>query len=232
MLQKATVDVTTAISKISYALRGTDDDAPASDSEEWDYWLSVLNDKKDELFRDVKQNWAESYDVRSIGSIAVSTAPTFDLPSDFIAPSGLYTGSGAYVVNGAQRYELELKRGNDVRLSNRQVFIVGNNPKELKFGAAIDTSDLMVGGELFVPGYYMPGDLVDPTDKLPFADPLWGVYAAAAEIAFSDVVYEDKAESLNAKANYHYEQMVQANRQGVYGSPRKLAYNVKRVGMR
>jgi len=48
------VDVTTAISGINYALRGVDDEAPLDGTEEWDYWLSVLNRKKDELFRDTK----------------------------------------------------------------------------------------------------------------------------------------------------------------------------------
>lgn len=55
------MDVTTAISGISYALRGTDDDAPLVGSDEWTYWLSVLNRKKDELYRDLTKQWPESF---------------------------------------------------------------------------------------------------------------------------------------------------------------------------
>lgn len=55
------MDVTTAISGISYALRGTDDDAPLVSSDEWTYWLSVLNRKKDELYRDLTKQWPESF---------------------------------------------------------------------------------------------------------------------------------------------------------------------------
>lgn len=217
---------------MSYALRGTDDDAPTSGSDEWNYWLSVLNDKKNELFRDVKQNWDGSHEVRSLGTITASAAPYFNLPTDFIAPSGDYAGAGAYVVNNGQRHELTLKKANDVGPRNTEIYIDSRNPQVVRFGAEITATDPLVGGTLYMPGYYMPADLTSGTDSLPFTDPLWVIYASAAEVAFGDVVYEDKAEALNTKANYHYDLMVQNNRRGIHNSPRRVSYAVRRVGMR
>jgi hypothetical protein len=40
----------------------------------------------------------------------------------------------------------------------------------------------------------MPADVSLEDDDLPLPDPYWGVMAVAAEVAFNDIVYEDKAE--------------------------------------
>jgi hypothetical protein len=49
-----------AITRINYALRGTDDDPPTS-GDEFDYWVSLLNRKKDELYEDTSRQWSFIY---------------------------------------------------------------------------------------------------------------------------------------------------------------------------
>lgn len=218
------MDVTTAISGINYALRGVDDDAPLDGSDEWNYWLSVLNRKKDELFRDVNKQWSVSFDIQSIGTITASSTPSFNIPSDFLAASGDGYGAGAYVLNGDVRTDLLLVKPQEITKSNRVVYISGTNPQVLKFADEITADDVIVGGTLYLNGQFLPADMTAAADVVPFPDPQWGVLSSAAEIAYNDVTYEDKAEGLNARANNLYHLMETANRKGFHKGPRKLAY--------
>ncbi len=223
------MDVEEALTRINYALRGTDDEAPTFGTEEADYWLSLLNSKKDELYRDPKHNWDEIFEIRSLGTVIASSSPVFNLPIDFIAPSGDATGRGAYISKDGIKTNLELAKHQEARESNRVSYIAGRNPEKLYINGEIKADDLVVGGELFLPGYYMPTNMTSSSDKLPFPDPLWGCIAVAADIAFGDITYEDKAEGLNAKANSLYMQMLNTNARGVHGSPRRIGYSVSRI---
>ncbi len=47
--------------RTSYALRGTDDDAPTHGDDDAVYWLNTLNRKKDELYSNATINWKNTY---------------------------------------------------------------------------------------------------------------------------------------------------------------------------
>lgn len=111
----------------------------------------------------------------------------------------------------------------------RRAYVAGVNPQILTFTSAITSTENIVGGTLYVPGYYMPEDVSAATDELPLPDPYWGVMAVAAEIAFGDITYEDKVEGLQTKANALYSQMVRNNRRNTYGYPYTLPRNVNRI---
>lgn len=223
------MDVTTAISAINYELRGTDEDAPIEGSDEWNYWLHFLNRKKNELYSDVKKNWPESFATQSIGTITASATPSYNMPAGFIAASGDDKGIGAYVINGTTRHDLLLVKPHQVYKSNRVVYIQGVNPRVLKFADEITATDQIVGGTLYVPGYYMPDDLTAGTDDLVFPDPYWGVLATASDIAFNDVTYEDKAEGINAKANNLYKLMEENSINGFHGKEQSAKTNTPRA---
>lgn len=209
--------VSEAISKINYRLRGLDDDAPVSGSDEYAFWLDTLNGKKDELYRDINQNWSGTFEARSIGTISASETPSFDLDEDFLAPS-----SNPYVITtDGNKVELTLIHPDEQSSSERAVYLAGTNPQTLYITNEVTATESIVGGTLFMPGYWLPEDMTSDNDELPFPDPYWGVMAAAAEIAFSDIIYETKSADLNAKANALYMQMVRNNRRGVYKNPRK-----------
>lgn len=222
------MDVTAAITAINYELRGTDEDAPAEGSDEWNYWLYFLNKKKNELYRDVKKNWPETFETRSIGTITASATPSYNIPADFIAPSGDEDGIGAYVINGTTRHDLTLVKPHQIEKSNRLVYISGINPQVLKFADEITATDQLVGGTLYIPGYYLPADLVDGTDDLVFPDPYWGAIATAAEVAYNDVTYEDKAEGLNNKANNLYKLMEENSLNGFHGKEQSATVRIPR----
>lgn len=229
-VKRTHVDVTQAISEINYALRGIDDDAPIDGSDEWIYWLSVLNRVKRTLFRDVKQNWEESFATRNVGTVTASAALTINLPSDFIAPSGNGDGIGVYVITtSGTRVNLDLVKPHQASSGERQVYVSGKTPKVLNFNFVISATDQIVGGTVYVPGYYMPADLTVAASVLSFPDNDWGVMATAAEIAFNDIVYETKSADLNAKANSLYTDMVNRNQRGFTGQPRKSVYNVRKI---
>ncbi len=285
------MNVTTALTKISYALRGTDDDAPTFGDDEAVYWLSVLNDKKDELFLDTKKKWSTSFKlvapsepgtvatvgttaltgtgtyfldyrvgdkitvdgetVRTIATIASDTALTVtvafantDTSSTFTHVSIIATGVEEYSLHrsfilpsdqilvtttaDSDRYYSFL-HPQERSTTSQRVFIYDDQPRILGFSAEITSTQDIVGGSLSVPGYYLPADLTAATDVLPFPDDNWGIMATAAEIAFNDIVYEDKADGLNAKANALYANMAQANRAGTWSNPRKIPTNINRI---
>jgi hypothetical protein len=149
----------------------------------------------------------------------------YNLHRSFLAPSDkIYI-----LLSSGNKVYLSYTQPQEQDYVNREVHLTGENPQTLTFTDDIDSTEDIVGGELIVPGYYMPDDLTATTDVLPFTDPNWAVFAVAAEIAGNDIVYEDKEENLNTKANNLYTQMVRKNRRGTARNPRKTPYNVKRI---
>lgn len=225
------MDVATALTKINYEYRGQDADAPTFGDAEATYWLSILNRKKDELFRDIAKNWTQSFETRSLGTVTASTIPSYNLPTDFLAPAGNDSGVALYVIEGDVRTDLELVKPQELKKGVQQAYISGRNPQVLTFSQEIESTDTIVDGTLYITGYFLPADMTASDDTLPFPDPQWGVMSVAAELAFTDIVYEDRAEGLNNKANNIYMQMVNNAMRGVHGAPREVTYNVKRLGM-
>lgn len=283
--------LSTAITRINYALRGTDDDAPTSGDEEYTYWLDTLNRVKDSLYENVAKNWyyihktsppnepgtvatagttaltgtdtfftdynagdtivVSGETVRTIDTITSDTAltvtvafdntdsaltftratiiktadSTYNVHRSFIAPSGQ-----AYVTktDNTNTY-FNIIKPEEMNTTLREVYLEGHHPTALTFSDTIASTDDIVGGTLFLPGYYMPDDMSAATDILPIPDPNWAVLATASEIAFADITYEDKAADLNAKANALYRQMVTKNRKGTYGNPRVTPIKVGKI---
>lgn len=213
------------LTKVNYSLRGIDDDTPDFGGDEASYWLDTLNRKINELYQDSK-NWGHIYEVNSLGVVTASASPSYNLPSDFLYIEEVYI-----IDTDSKRHNLTLIKPEERNEYNRCVFVAGLNPQKLYFTGEIEATEDIVGGTLYVTGYFMPAELDADDDVLPLPDPNWGVAAVAAEIAFGDITYEDKAESLNAKANYLYGLMTKKNRKGTYKNPRVTPYNVKRIGV-
>lgn len=130
--------------------------------------------------------------------------------------------------DGVKHY-LDLVHPQENNYSTQQVYLSGGNPQLLSFTQDIEADDPLVGGTLVMPGYYMPADVSSDTDLLPVPDPNWLVMSTASEIAFTDIVYEDRAEALNSRANALWKAMVATNRRATYGDTRKTPYSVKRI---
>lgn len=205
-------------------LRGIEDDVPISGTDEYAYWLDTLNRKKDELYRDIKK-WSNIYQVLEVGTITASNAPEYELAEEFLAPA-----NNVYVLTvDGNRTEYEIIKPQEVNPNKQQVYIAGGNPQILYFTQPILADSNIVDGTLYIPGYFMPDDMISANDELPFSDPNWAVMAVASEIAFNDLTYEDKAPDLNSKANALYAQMVKLNRRGTYDNPRVTPTNVRRI---
>lgn len=286
--------VSEAITKINYALRGIDDSAPSSGTDEYNYWLSVLNQKKDELYQDISVTWRPTFKetapnepgtvatsgtttltgtstnftdyragdkilvdgetTRTIDAIASDTSLTVTSAFSNTASSKTFTHQSV-IASGVQSYNLHRKflapsdqiavtdsngqlhyfdiiRPQERMTNKQQAFISDENPEILNFSAEIDSNTSYLGGTISAPAYYLPADMSAATDVLPFLDPWWAVYAVAAEVAFSDIVYETKAPDLNAKANALYQQMVVRNKRGTFNNPKKMPYNMPVLGDR
>lgn len=189
--------------------------------------------------------------VRTIDAITSDTVLTVSVAFSNTA-SGLTFTRNTIIDNGVSNYSLHRSfiapankayiittAGDDIYLdfispreqisTSRNVYISGINPKILSFTNDIESTEDIVGGQLFVPGYYMPADVALETDELPITDPYWAVMAVAAELAFTDITYEDRVEGLNTKANALYMQMVRNNRRGTYNNPRTTPVHVQRI---
>ena len=210
------------------ALRGTDEDAPNIGTEEANQWLRTLNRVTSELYEDTNVLWNETWEVKSLGTVSASATPSFNTDTTLIAPS-----DHVYAVDTSSQthyYDITEARR---RSSGRQFYVAGMNPQVLYCTNEIAADDAIVGGELFLPGYYKPTpintDTEDGSTVLPFLDPFYAVMATAAEIAFNDIVYEDKATDLAGKANNLKRQMVRKNRRNTYGTIKPLPRNVRKI---
>ena len=217
--------LTDAITRLNYILRGTDDDAPASGTDEYTYWLDTLNRKKNELYNDTTNTWRTAYSIESLGSVTASATPTYDLPTNFLSPA-----SNPYIITtDSNRVDQVLSTPQAQSPNIRTFYIAGINPQTLYCSNEIKATENIVGGTLYLPGYYLPDDLVNSTDELAVPDADWLVMATASEIAFNDIVYEDKSADINAKANALYQAMVANNRRAVFNQPNTITYNGYRI---
>lgn len=212
------------IVKVNYALRSLDDDPPTEGTEEYTYWLSLYNSKKNELYEDVTKNWASAYSVESLGLVTVDSTPSFNLGAEFLAAA-----NQAYILklDGNKTY-IPLIKPNEAETKSG-MYIAGYNPQVAYLTGAVTADQDIVGGTLYLPGYFLPADLTTETDDINVPDPNWAVAAVAAEVAFADLSYEDRSEALNSKANMLYNLMVKKNRRGTYGEPRITPTRVHRI---
>ena len=217
--------VSALFSRINYALRGIDDTTPSEGSEDATYWLDLINRKKDEFATDPLENWSSLFELRDLSAPVAALNQVYDLPTDFLRPS-----DDVYVTTtDDQRIDFNLLKPQLRDFVPNPVFISGLNPQTLTFVDDITASSQLVGGTITVGGYYLPADMTAFTDTVPVNDPNWLAMAVAAEIAFNDVSYEDKAPDLNAKANALYMAMKAANRRGTITHPRTIPTSVRRI---
>ena len=157
-------------------------------------------------------------------SIIATGVENYSLHRNFIAPA-----ERAYIQTTDQKTYFDFIQARELNPHQRQVYISSMNPKQINFTTEIESTEEIVGGTLVVPGYFMPADITSSTDVLPLPDPYWGVMATASEIAFNDLVYEEKAAELNQKANSLYLQMLRNNRRNPYGNPKQPPHSHYRI---
>lgn len=204
--------------RVNFNLRGTDDDAPTQGGDDYPYWIDTYNRIKDEVYGNVTQRWTEGWQVLSLGTIIAATIPTFDIDPTYLGMSDV-----AYIIDPDGKYheyDITDPQSRDPRC--RQVYIAGQNPKKLYFTNPIAANEVIIGGELFLPGYYLPADAVNDASVVLLPDSNWGAMKMAAELAFNDLTYEDKAPDLNAKAENMYRMMSNRNRMRGAKNPNRV----------
>lgn len=213
----------TLFTQINSAYRGSDDDAPAVGTTDYTLWLGTINRKQNEWATDADNDWSSLFELRTMGTIATGTQ-SYDLDDDFMAPS-----DSIIVTTPTGDVEYRITKPGERGRYMRSVYISGHDPKVLTFYDTIVSTNPIVGGALKVPGFFLPSDLVNPTDTVLVDDPYWLVYAVASELAFNDLTYESKAADLVAKANNMWSKMVKRNRRGTSDNPRVIRTNVQRI---
>lgn len=205
------------IERLNYVLRGLDDEAPAADTDEYNYWIDTLHMKLEELYADTTKQWNNTYEDIELGTVSATATPTFDLDETFLSPANV-----AYIIDAnGRRQEFSIIKAQEKDPDKQEVYVAGQDPETLYFTQEIKAGSNLVTGTLFLPAFVMPDMPTLPDDFIPAPDPNWAVYATASQIAENDITYEDKAASLNAKANNLYTLMSKKSIRGTYGNSRK-----------
>jgi hypothetical protein len=221
--------ITDLMQVINDSVRGTDDDVPTEGTDDWSYWLRVVNQKRDELYRDSRLKLASAYVVLNLGTVTASAAPVYNLATTFKDPA-----ASPYVITTAGgRKDLDYTKPEEQNYTTQAVFVAGSNPHKLYFTQEITSDSDLVGGELYQPAWIIPAAYTAGSDTVIDDDPYWLALAASADIAGNDLTYEDKEPNLTAKANNRYEILAATNRSGSFGNPRVTPTNTRtRLGGR
>lgn len=165
---------------------------------------------------------------RTIDTIASDTSLTVTVAFTNTASSLAFTRA-TIIKTGVQEYSINrnfyvpsdqviIEDTNNIYLSTTKpqdrdfadVYFTGRNPKKIVFSNDIDDMSI-VGGELKIPGYYIPAHLSGASDIVSVDDPNWLAYETAAELARNDATKDDQFGNLQAIANDLYQSMIQAN---------------------
>jgi len=216
--------LSTLFDHINNAYRGSDDDAPVAGTADYDLWLNTTNRKISEWAKDSKNVWKSLWAIENVGTVVAGT-------QNYNLSATLLQGSDRVIITttGGDDVEYRLVEPQERGRYANSCYISGANPQVLSFFDDIVAGADIVGGTIFLPGYFAPVDLDAAADTIPVDDPYWLVLAVASELAFNDLTYESKAGDLNAKANSLYQQMATMNRRGTNNNPRVARTNVNRI---
>ena len=156
-------------------------------------------------------------------SIIASGVQSYSLNRNFFVPS-----DNVLVTVNAQ--DLPFNFAKPQARDTADVFISGRNPKLLTFNSPIISTSQIVGGQLKVPAYYLPNNLVSQTDLVSVDDPNWLVYATAAELARNDPAKDSQFSNLIGISNDLYTKMVQANLNLGFMQGGTIPYNMTQLG--
>lgn len=215
--------VSQLMTQINGAFRGSDDDAPTSGTD-FNLWLAAANRKQAEWAGDGNNQWQSLFAINTLTPVVAAGTQTYNLGATISLPA-----DQVYVVNGTNTYYYTICKPQERDRFSNAVYISGVNPQKLTFVDTITATSPIVGGTIYVAGYYTPADYTAGTDTVVVDDPYWLVYAVASELAFNDITYADKAADLNAKANNLYSGMITNNRKGTSNNPRTARTNVNRI---
>lgn len=201
------MQVTEFMNQVYYAYRGKGaSKTPVAGSEKYNTALAIANRKIKEWATDPNNKWASLFEVRTIDTVDATTPTyTYDLPADFFSASDF----AEIIKTDGSKLEYPIVLPQRRNLYNQALYVSGRNPHKITFSQTIDSG--LNGGTLKVAAYYIPADLVNPTDVIPVDSPEWLIYATAAELARNDAAKDDQFPNLVGIANDLYRKMVEAN---------------------
>jgi len=195
---------------------------PVEGTTKYAYMLSTANDLIEEWARDGNQTWASLWELRNEGSVSTST--DYFLDDDFIKPSDFI-----YVeTDDAQRAYFDIQKPQSRSRYGRSVY-VSQNPGVLSFVEALPEDSTLIGGTLWVAGYWVPQELVNANDTVVVDNPQWLIYAIAAELARNDPAKTNQYGNLQGRANDLYENMVSRNISNGFGQPLAVAVQMPQI---
>lgn len=213
------------LTQIYYAYRGKGASrVPAWSDEKAQTAIAIANRKKNEWATDANNRWASCFEVRDIADPISTSTFTYDLDTDFFAPSdyALVERTDGTLIE----YPITIPQRRNT--FNQSLYISGRNPKKVSFAQTIDAG--LAGGTLKIPGYYLPPDITSESDEVTIDSPEWLVYITASELARNDAAKDDQYVNLVNQANDLYRKMVDNNNGGAYLQTMTVTNNMPQVG--
>ena len=221
----AAMIATEFIQELNDKLRGLDDEPPTEGTDEWNYWIRTANRLRRNLYKDTSKQWSSTFDILDLGTIAASAAPAFELDDTFLSPA-----TSPYVLKASgYRETIPMQEPQSAATDTLEAYIAGQDPAVLYLSLQILESNSLIGGTLYLPAYVMPDEITEGDQTVIVDDPDWLIVATAAELAFGDLTYEDKAETLATEAAGLKRQMTANNRKPVFGQARRTVYDVPKI---
>lgn len=224
------MDVTDFLTNVNDTWHGTDEIAPGVGTDDANYWIRVASRVRRDLYKDLTKQWRSTIQTLNLGPMSASTSLVINLPANYLGAA-----NDCYVIdNNGTRHDFDIVEPQDADYMKQQVYVSGMGPATLTFTKPVLSTDAFSNGTLYLPAYTLPADIDGSNgSNMIYVDDIdWLILATSAELAFNDVTYESKAPDLNAKATAAYKQMLNNNRRGTAGAPRKGRYDVTRIGQR
>jgi hypothetical protein len=163
--------------------------------------LDIADDKQKEWQNTDGINWQSLWQLFRLAA-AVTATDTFALNALMRVPSDRENDNVVVTATNGQKYYYDIITADQLR--ERQIAcdptvcaIQGSN---LVFARAFKTTDPMYGGTIDVPGYGFVTDInlstTTATQKVQVDDPMWLVYAMAAEFVRTDLVRQNQYPNL------------------------------------
>lgn len=182
---------------------------PTAGTNKYNALLALCDLKQKEWSREPSVEWNSLYSLVTLASSPIGTDQTYALDDtiDYISKR-----EGDYIIatNGINSQTYRLVQP-DQLYGYRDDYVLAQVGRSLKFPQAPTATSTVFGYDIQVPAILAPNDITAGTDEVQVDDPIWLVYAVAADYVRNDLVKQAQQPYLSNMANELMEKMKQAN---------------------
>lgn len=182
--------------------------APSSGTTKYNILLGIADNKQQEWASEPGIEWNSLYSLVTLAAV-VSATDTFALTNTIDYLSKRETDQ-ILLTNGINTQPVKLVAP-DQLYEYRYDLAAAQIGSNLKFSAAFDAASSLIGYSIKVPAILYVNDITSGSNTIQVDDPMWLVYAMAAEFVRNDVVKAGEYDHILQMAADRMRRMKQAN---------------------